>query len=174
MRTYRNHQNLRRSLRNSWLQPSLAALWLAVCLGAAQAQQTTLAKPSRTAFKCVVGKSTVYSDAPCVGAERVDLQPTRGFSKSSGKERVGADVQREHYREQVAEALRPLTGKSDQEFDKSVRRFKLTAAAKEECSSLDSSIGRTEAEERAATPAERAVVQRKLFGLRVRYRQLAC
>jgi hypothetical protein len=33
--------------------------------------------PTRTAFKCVVAGKVTYSDAPCEGAQRVDLQPTR-------------------------------------------------------------------------------------------------
>jgi hypothetical protein len=152
----------------------LLATGLLACTASVPAQRTTLANPSRTAFKCVIGKTTVYSDAPCLGAERVDLQPSRGFDKSSGKKLVGADVQREHQREQVAEALRPLTGKSNEEFDKHSRRFNLSAAAKTECVSLDGAISRTEAEERDAAGQERTAIQRKLFGLRTRYRQLAC
>jgi hypothetical protein len=150
-------------------------LSLGLCLSAgAQGQQSGLPAPSRTAFKCVVGKSTIYSDAPCVGAARVDLQPTRGLDKSSGREIVGADVRRERNREQIAEAIRPLTGKSNQEFETYGRRMSLPASAKSECASLDASIPHEEAEERKAGDAERTAKQQKLFALRSRYRQLAC
>lgn len=156
--------------RSRWL---LLVMSLCAYVGA-QAQQSSLPAPSRTAFKCVVGKSVIYSDAPCVGAERVDLQPTRGLNKSSGKEVVGADVRHERNREQVAEAIRPLTGKSNQEFETYGRRMKLTASARSECASLDSSIPRAEAEERTSSDPERTAKQTRLFGLRSRYRQLAC
>jgi hypothetical protein len=156
--------------RLRWVLPLFGVL---VCLGA-EGQQPTIPKPSRTAFKCLEGKRVAYSDAPCVGAERVDLQPTRGLNSSSGKELVGADVRRERNREQVAEAFRPLTGKSNQEVETYGRRMRLTASAKSECSSLDASIPRTEAEERASSDQQRTDVQRRLFGLRTRYRQLGC
>ena len=144
------------------------------CVGSVAAQQTSLPNPSRTAYKCVVGKSTVYSDAPCLGAERLELQPSRGISKSSGKELVGADVRREQQREQFAEAVRPLTGKSSQELETVARRSKLSEGVKTECTSLDTLIARAEAKERVTAGEEKAAVQRKLFPLRIRYRELGC
>jgi hypothetical protein len=36
-----------------------------------------------------------FSDEPCVGARRIDVEPTRGFDKITGRERIGRDVERE-------------------------------------------------------------------------------
>jgi len=151
---------------------ALLALWL--LFQPAIAQQSGLPKPSRTAFKCTVAGKVTYSDEPCVGAERVDLQPSRGLDKSTGKELVGADVRREHNREQIAEAVRPLTGKSNEQFETHARRFKLSAAAQRECASLDTNIPRAESEERVTAAEGRESVQRRLFSLRARFRQLGC
>ena len=45
-----------------------------------------------------------------MGAQVIDVEPTRGLNKSSGRVQIGADVQHEQHREMIAEALRPLTG----------------------------------------------------------------
>ena len=73
------------------------------------AQAQPLPPPSRTVFKCDEGGRVVYSDRPCLGAKKIEVEPTRGVSRLSGRERVGSDVQREVFRENVAEALRPAT-----------------------------------------------------------------
>ena len=39
---------------------------------------------SRTVYKCQEGAKTVYSDEPCLGAQRINVEPTRGLDKSSG------------------------------------------------------------------------------------------
>ena len=153
---------------------TLLALGVAFVAGAACAQQAGLHAPSRTVFKCVVGKTTVYSDGPCLGAQRGELQLSRGLDKSSGKELTGSDVQRERSREQVAEALPPLTGKTSRELEAQGKRMNLSADARSECASLDARLTRAESEERAASADEHAIHRQKLSGLRTRYRQLAC
>ena len=140
----------------------------------AHAQQSTLARPSRTAFKCIVAGKVTYSDEPCVGAERVDLQPTRGLGKYSGKELVGADVRRARNREQIAEAIRPITSMGNAQFEVASRRANLSASAKSECISLDNRLPQMEQQERLAAAEDKQLVQRKLFGLRARFRQLGC
>ena len=152
---------MRRTGRSIPARPIAVALTLLGCVGSVAAQQTSAPNPSRTAYKCVVGKSTVYSEAPCPGAERLELQPGRAVSKSSVKELDGANG-------------RPLTGKSSQELEMVVRRSKLSPGAQTECTSLDTSIPRVEAEERATAGEAKAAVQRKLFPLRIRYRELGC
>lgn len=57
-----------------------------------------------------VPEKMVYSDSPCLGAQKIDVEGTRGLSKSSGCEQVGNDVRREQHRETFADAIRPLTG----------------------------------------------------------------
>jgi hypothetical protein len=48
----------------------------------------SLPAPSRTVYKCEVGGKVTYSDSPCLGATRIDVEPTRGVSKLSGSQRV--------------------------------------------------------------------------------------
>jgi hypothetical protein len=57
-------------------------------------------------FKCENGGKTFYSDSPCLGAKKIDVEPTRGLNKSTGSERTGKDVSREMQREQFAEAVK--------------------------------------------------------------------
>lgn len=70
----------------------------------------SLPQPSRTVFRCEVEGKVTYSDSPCLGARRIQIEPTRGVSKLSGSERIGNDVRVERHREIMAEALQPLTG----------------------------------------------------------------
>jgi hypothetical protein len=102
------------------------ALQLAA-LSIASAQ--TLPLPSRTVFRCDVAGKVVYSDSPCLGARKVDVEPTRGADKSTGKERVGSDVRREQQREGLANAVKPITGMNAKQFDVATNRTKLTAEA---------------------------------------------
>ena len=69
-----------------------------------------LPAPSREVFKCEHGGKVVYSDAPCLGAKKVDIEPTRGLDKQSGQVRRGADVRQERLSEQITEAYRPIFG----------------------------------------------------------------
>ena len=75
------------------------ALGLAIAVAciavSVNAQAPKLPNPSRTVFKCQVAGKVVYSDDPCLGAQRIDVQPTRGLDKSSGRQKSGADVDRE-------------------------------------------------------------------------------
>lgn len=134
-----------------------------------------LPHPSRTVFKCQEGNGTYYSDSPCPGATKVDVTPTRGLNKSTGKELIGTDVRRERNREIMAEALRPLTGKDAEQLDQFGRRYKLPTQAQQQCRKLDGEIPRWEQAERsAATKASLSEVQGTLFQLRKQYRELRC
>lgn len=152
-----------------------AAISLALLISATAIAQTgTLPAPSRTVYKCEAKGRVVYSDSPCVGAEVIDVTPTRGLNKSSGRERVGADVQRERHRELMAEALRPLTGKSAEEMQVLGQRQKLAPALRAECVELDGAIARGEASEQSATGGGKRAVQRDLFESRRRHREIGC
>jgi len=146
-----------------------APLFLA---GLAAAQ--SLPSPSRNVFKCDEGGRVVYSDVPCMGAKKVEVEPTRGVSKLSGKERVGDDVRREVFREQVAEALRPIGGMNPRQHDTFAQRVRLSPEAQRECRQLDSQLPALEQIERQASGAELSAVQRRLFALRSRFRELGC
>jgi len=138
----------------------------------ASAQQ--LPAPSRTVFKCNAGGKIVYSDSPCLGAERIDVDPTRGMDSMSGKKAIGSDVRTEQQREQIAEAWRPLTGMDAKQFEAHGRRTKLSRDAQRECSNLDQALRVAEKEDGQAVGVARTTAQERLYGLRKRFRELRC
>ena len=140
----------------------------------ATAQGTTLPQPSRTVYKCAVAGKTVYTDDACVGAQLVNVEPTRGMNKSSGKELTGTDVRRERQNEVFAEAIKPITGKTPKQLDVQRSRFYLSAQARAECENLDREIPQNEAREKVVSLASRAPLQQQLFALRKRHRELRC
>ena len=147
----------------------------AVCMtliGVSQAQ--SLPPPSRTVFKCEVAGKVVYSDSPCLGAKQVDVEPTRGANKATGKELTGADVRRERQREGMAEAVRPLTGMDAKQFNVAANRTKLDAGTKAQCSVLDVQIPVAEADERKVVGTDRQDIQAQLLKLRQQFRDLRC
>lgn len=141
-------------------------------MGHALAQK--LPPPSRTVFKCDAGGKVVYSDSPCLGAERIDVEPTRGLNKSSGTEKVGSDVRRERHNEQIADALKPVFGETAQERAKRHARAKLGPEARSKCANLDRDIPAAEQQEATAAPTTLGSSQARLLGLRSQYRELQC
>lgn len=150
----------------------LAAACLVSATASALAQK--LPAPSRTVYKCEVNGKVVYSDDPCVGAQKMEIEPTRGVNRTTGVKREGADVRREHQREGFAEAVRPITGMDAKQMDKAGRRMKLQPEAQRECRWLDSAIPAQENKERLARAHEREATQRELHTMRVRARELRC
>ena len=141
---------------------------------ATAAWSQSLPAPSRTVFKCEAAGKVVYSDAPCLGAKTVDVEPTRGADKITGKPRIGPDVQRERTREQFAEAFRPVAGMDTKQLDTAGRRLKLTADGQAQCVRLDTQIPAAEGEEARATGASRQDVQERLLKLRQQFKDLRC
>jgi hypothetical protein len=158
--------------------PHPAALLVGVAFGLAAAslaaQSHKLPPPSRTVYKCVAAGKVTYSDEPCLAAEKLEIEPTRGLDKATGTARVGADVQRERSREQMADALKPITGMDAKSLDTTGRRMKLEPAARSACAALDRRISQGETQERATPESQRASVQQQLLGDRQRYRRLGC
>jgi hypothetical protein len=145
----------------------------AVLVDAAAAQ--SLPPPSRTVYKCEVAGKVVYSDSPCLGAQRVDIEPTRGLNKSSGAERIGSDVRNERSSEAMAEALRPVFNESAEQREKRHRRAKLLPATQLQCSKLDAQVAAAETEETQRPQGQaRAAIQQRLYGLRLKFSQLKC
>ena len=149
---------------------TFACLLLAASTVAGQ----SLPPPSRTVYKCEDGKKVYYTDSPCLGAKKVDVEPTRGLNKSTGREQVGRDVQREKQNELMAEALRPILNETPDQRAMRHKRFKLEPAAKTECSRLDGQIPRLVEQERSATRENLPAVQRELLSLRSRFHHLRC
>lgn len=156
------------------LFPLLFALISAAHVATVEAQTASLPSATRTVFKCVVDGKASYSDAPCLGAQRIDIAPTRGMNKSTGKELSGSDVNRERQNEIIGEAFRPITGMSLEQRATHAKRFNLSVGSKSECGALDSLIARTEAAERAENDAGKSALQGSLLQSRMRYREIGC
>jgi hypothetical protein len=152
------------------ITPALICIAMVAMHGYAQ----KLPPASRTVFKCQEAGKTVYSDAPCLGAKRIDVEPTRGLNKSSGRVQIGADVQHEQYREMVAEAIRPLTGLDAKQLAVRGRRNKLSLEDQMECRVLDGDMSAAQQDEKNATQSDLKDVQLKLYQLRKRFHKLGC
>jgi hypothetical protein len=72
----------------------------------------------------------------------------------------------------MAEAIKPITGITPQQFSVAVRRQPLTPEAKVECARLDAALEKAEAAHGPAGPKTKTDEQ--LFLLRKRYRELQC
>lgn len=143
-------------------------------MAAMQGYAQKLPPASRTVFKCQEAGKTVYSDSPCLGAKLIDVEPTRGLNKSSGRVQIGADVQREQGREAVAEILRPLTGLDAKQLAVQGRRNKLSLEDQKECRRLDGDMSAAQQDEKNATQSDLKDVQMKLYQLRKRFQKLGC
>ncbi|WP_147383844.1 hypothetical protein [Noviherbaspirillum sedimenti] len=134
----------------------------------------SLPVPSRTVFKCEINGKVVYSDSPCLGAQRLDIQPTRGVDKSTGNERIGKDVRQERSDEQMAKAWEPIFAETPEQRAKRHRRAALKPEARTQCSRLDQEIALAEQAERSVTKAMLSDVQSDLMRLRRQYRESRC
>ena len=129
---------------------------------------------SRTVFKCEVAGKIVYSDAPCLGAQQIDVEPTRGLDQTSGRRKIGSDVMHEQFREAMAEGLRPLTGMDAKQLAVQGRRNQFSADAQKECRRLDGEIPSAQQDEKTANQSELRDVQMTLFQKRKRFKELGC
>jgi hypothetical protein len=163
-------------MKTQFARPLLGSLlgWLMFAAVAPPLRGQSLPQPSRSMYKCVVGKQVTYTDEPCLGAERIEVEPTRGVNSLSGKARTGPDVANEQRREMWAEALRPLTGLDAKGYAAEARRSRLSSAAHAECARLDVANAQMEAAERAADASAKPAVQRDLLTLRKRFKDLRC
>ena len=146
----------------------IAACILFTAAPAVSSAQTLLA-PSRSIYKCSANGVMSYSDAPCLGAERLEIEPTRGVGRKEGR-----DVQQERHREMFAEAVRPLTGLDAKQLNIQGHRIKLLPDIQRECRALDAQIPSAERDEGRATGERLNVIKGSLFNLRQRQRDLRC
>lgn len=133
-----------------------------------------LPAPTRTAYKCELAGKVTYSDAPCLNAKKVELEPTRGLSATSGREMVGPDVRHERHRELMAEAIHPLTGMDSKQVEALGRRRKLKPDAQQACQQLDVDIPVAEAAEKRASQKSLPQAQSTLLTLRRKFVALQC
>jgi hypothetical protein len=147
----------------------IVTLLLLVAATSIDSSAQTLPAPSRTVYKCNVNGKMTYSDVPCLGAERLEIEPSRGVGRTAGP-----DVQRERRREMFAEAIRPLTGMDAKQLDVHGRRMKLLPEAQRECRALDAQIPEAERAEARASAEQRDSVKMRLLTLRQRQHDLRC
>ena len=129
---------------------------------------------SQTVYKCQSKGAVVYSHEPCLGAQTVDTTPTQGLDKLSGRSRKGADIQRIEQNKVMAEALHPLLGETAAQREVRHRRFKLSAADRSECASIDERLPAQELAVRKTDKFTLAPSEAALFETRKRYRELRC
>lgn len=153
---------------------SLVVLCVLGLMASTASVAQTLPPPSRTVFKCEAAGRVVYSDSPCLGAKRVNVEPTRGLNKLSGAERTGADVRQERLNEQTAEAYRPIFGETAEQRAKRHRRARLSAEARNKCAQLEAEVGIGERDEARVKGEELFSVQARLLRLRKEYQELKC
>lgn len=127
-------------------------------------------------YRCEADGKTSYSDAPCLGAKRVDVTPTQGLDKLSGQSRKGKDVRADEFQNSMARAMRPLLGETTEEYKTRHRRHRnaLTPAEISECYAIDPRLRRLEEQERSATGEMLKRARRDLLQERQRYRELKC
>lgn len=158
--------------------PILVTICTAVLLVPLTVAAQKLPAPSRTVYKCEERGRVTYSDSPCLDAQKLEVEPTRGMDSSSGRARTGADVQREKQRELLSDAVRPLAGPDvdGQRLDRLGRRMQLPAESQRACGALDRSIPALE--QRAAQPThiaeQRQAVAQELLAARQAFRAHRC
>lgn len=125
-------------------------------------------------YRCETNGKASYSDAPCVGAKAIDVTPTQGADKMTGKSRKGRDVQTIEMNTAFDKAVQPLTGKSHDEMDVMRRRFKLSAQDQNECMRLDGKLPSLETAAAAAASAAKGRADVELYQARKRFFDLKC
>lgn len=127
-------------------------------------------------YRCEMNGKISYSDEPCMGAKRVDVRPTRGLDKLSGKSSKGAEVRAEEWNKQAADIFRPVFRETPDQRATRHRRYRnnLTPEETAECYLLDARMGRAEEQERAAKGVDLKQVQQQLLMQRQRHKKLKC
>lgn len=126
-------------------------------------------------YKCTSGNGKVlYSNEPCVGAERIDATASRGFNKSTGVVLKGTDVQNEEHKELMERFVQSVAGKQWR-MDTAKKRQFLRVDDKAKCEMLDYQIERLEKQEKASKgKPELRDVQIELFQKRKAFREIDC
>ena len=143
---------------------AIAALWgLVACH--LQAQQV---------YRCDIHGKTNYSHEPCLGAQVIDTTPTQGLNRSTGKVQRHPDVQREITHRQLAEAIRPITGESQQALAVDRRSMRLSASDQLHCEWLDLRWPSLEAQVAQARADQKGQAELALYQARLQLRDLRC
>ena len=132
------------------------------------------AHAQKPVYRCETAGKVSYSDAPCVGAKEIDATPTQGMDKMTGASRKGADVQRAEHNALMADALKPLTGMSPEQYRVYKHRFKLSPRDKAECTRLDTELPELKQRAATATPTDKALADVELYKARKQFNDLNC
>lgn len=135
---------------------------------------TTQAHAQKPVYRCETGGKVSYSNEPCLGAKEIDTTPTQGMDRTSGQSRKGADVQRHELDGVMAEALKPLTGMTPDQYRVQRRRVQLSPRDKMECSRLDATLPELKQLTATGLPRERAAADVELYKARKRFNDLNC
>lgn len=125
-------------------------------------------------YRCETAGKVAYSDTPCVGATVVDITPTQGMDKMSGKSRKSYELQRADVTHAVDDALKPLTDKSRGEMEVMRRRVNLTSNAQQDCARLDARLPALEQGARDSAAKNKSQADFDLYEARKRYFDLKC
>lgn len=128
----------------------------------------------KSVYRCDTAGKASYSHEPCVGAQEVDVTPTQGMDKMTGQSRKGADVRRDELQTLRAEAIRPLTGMTPEQYRVYHRRSALSPRDRQDCAELDATLPAARQRAAKAAPAERAAAEVELYKARKRFNDLNC
>ena len=132
------------------------------------------ANAQKPVYRCETAGKVSYSDAPCIGAKEIDATPTQGMDKMTGTSRKGADVRRHEHDGAMADALKPLTGMTPEQYRVYKHRFKLSPADKAECARLDASLPGLKQRAVAAPSSEKVLADVELYKARKNFNDLNC
>ncbi len=161
-----------RFIPSSRMQPNRRFQWAfaflgLLCLG-------FHAHAQKPIYRCETAGRVSYSDAPCVGAKEIDATPTQGMDAMTGASRKGADVRRDEHNALMANALKPLTGMTVDQYRVHKHRFKLSPSNKAECARLDNSLPRLKQDAATAPASGKAMAEVELYKARKWFNDLNC
>ena len=135
---------------------------------------TVCAAAAPTVYRCETNGRVNYSDEPCVGAKVIDVTPTQGADKMTGRSSKGQEVQREEFHSTLDNATRPLHGLSHDEMGIRRRRYKLSSAEQLQCATLDQQLPALEEKASKTAGAAKGQADVALYQARKRAFDLKC
>lgn len=151
----------------------------ALITSAALAIASTAQAAGPAVYRCEQGGKVTYTDEPCMHAKEVDVTPTEGMNRWTGKEKVSRELRNKQHREirekGMGKALRPLTGQSDEQWQESLRYQRRPAETRDECRRLERALGPLKEGAASARPGqEKQRAETALYGTRKRFKDLKC
>lgn len=134
----------------------------------------TALSSAQQVYRCESGGHVSYSHEPCLGAQAIDTTPTQGLDKWTGKTQQHRDIRNENFQRGLAQAIRPITGLSPEEFKVSAQRQKLSASDQLHCKLLDQRLPSLTRSAAQASPARKSQAEAALYEARQQFRDLRC